>query len=406
MSDLAGFAPNPVLQAAGLDSTDPRTKSTTQPVTSGSDIVANPTVGASPATGSGPNWNSLKIGQQINGANVLDYNAFVKQYDPNTFINRANTDASNSTNYTASGGHDAESAANSAAIGQDLGHSGRISLYGWTPKFNGFSGVDTYSGNTGTAFDEAGLTAAAKEAGIDISKYQTKVAGGPGSSENDYTITPDSVSTNYRALQNDVNAKSFTAAYNNPNAVFSIESMQPGGANTRDRTQAFYVKRGDRLVPVASQNYTNSTVTGDVWNGIKPLVGIALSAFLGPQMAAAFGGGIGGAAAAGAVSGGLSSAINGQNVLKGALLGGAGGAVGSFAGSTAGSLGASAGVQRAVSGIASNFVSQVGAGHGIDLGSLAISGAAGFGQAAGLDPKIAGLIPGLVNPVLKQLRRP
>jgi len=372
-------------------------KKTIQPVsTQETPVQAAPIGAATPkptSTSSSPNWNSLTVGQMVNGAEVLDANAFFDQ-----FLKDASLDGMvGRRSKTKGGGYlfnhfgsRSEDDPETKALGREL-EKGTVTLLGYKPKFKGTGQyIDNESGQLAgqSTYNIDALTKAAKQLGIDVSKYFTKHTGGTDP-ETGLAIlpTPDTVSDeNAEKLQRLVNhADMQQYISNNPNAMFSVNTHRPGKSGLKYNTTT-YVRRGDRLVPVQSDNYKKESFVEGALKGSA----FVLSAALMPALAPALGGGIIGGVASGALGGAVNAGINGGNILKGAALGGLGGGVASGAGSLASAAGASADLAKIVGGVASGATKGLVTGGNIassaalgGLGSTNFAGMADINLGAG-----------------------
>lgn len=348
-------------------------------------IVSNPSQAAAAPSGQ-PDWNALQVGQTVNGGKVLDASVFQSQFlDPAT---------SNGVGYTSKYGGasvfgTASSPTDTIGLGNALGSNSNIYLAGFKATDYGTDATSTGGDSpttTPATWNTSALLSAASSYGIDSSTY--KVAGTTSYDDSGAAvINPDTY--DYDKLNAAVQGAQFKQAAANPNAVFLIDSQAVGADSHLSRNLTSYVVRGDRLVPIANQAYSQDSELKDTWNGVAPLAGIVASAFLGPEVSAFFGGGITGAAAAGAATGAVSSAISGQNVLKGAALGGLTGGLGAGASAAVGggTLGAIA--SGATKGLVTSVVNKDG-----NAFTDVLSGAAG-GAISGLN--LGG------NPVINQI---
>lgn len=337
---------------------------TADTVTNGN--AANPVLAATsstPVSSTGNDtWNKLNIGQTINGGKVLDANVFQSTFGNYLAGGGIRSIDGGSYSFMAAANNDG---AFGAKLGNNLGDEARISL-----------------------------------AGFNANKYVIA----------DYQ--PETESQGYQEGKYDLEkAKAdYAKAAADPNAIYRIDSQKVGADSHLDRNLTYYVKRGDRLIPVQSQDYKQDSVLKDVWNGVGPLLAIAASAFLGPEVAAAFGGGIGGGAAAGATLGGIQSGLSGGNILKGAALGALGGGV------SAGVSGAFGGgdLGKIIGGAAGAGAKSLAGGGGDPLTAAimgGVSGASGaIGSSLGLDSNSAGFVNFLmkqgVGEVIKKGRKP
>lgn len=356
-------------------------------VTSGN--AANPILAATtPATPGTSQWNNLGVGQVVNGGKVLDANVF--NSDILSKFGGASDNvqgAQGATMFQVNGKNDPTFG---KALGNNLGSNGLVKLLGFQQQdFSGFQQASGGESRTDASYnwDSTKLLAAAKAAGVDTSGYKAP----------DNTQAYDKASQD---LQNQVNAANFKKASSDPNAIFQIDSQRVGdekGQHARNLT--YYVQRGDRLIPVKSQDYTQDSDLKDTWKGVAPLLAIVASAFLGPEIAAAFGGGIGGGVAAGATLGGIQSGLSGGNILKGAALGAVGGGV------SAGVSGLAGGgdIGKILGGAAGAGVKTLaGGGGGSDALTSAILGGVGgatgaIGSSLGIDPAANGFLGALLK---------
>lgn len=367
---------------------------------------------------SAPNWNSLTVGQKLNGGSVLDAAAFDDIYlnemleggnKASLYRAKAGKEADNIEEFMFEGfsgksGHD-----DAKKLGANLGQDAKVQLAGWkSQNFGTNASLSNGDGGQGTAesWDTDALQREAKKAGLKYEDYITKGTVG-ATEEGIQTVTPDKVRG--LELQNEINRINFQKAAKDPNAVFLADSQRVGTSTYRNRLATVYVRRGDRLVPVQATEYTRDSELKDSAKGAAPVVAIVASAFLGPWVSAYFGGGIGGAAAAGAATGAVNSAITGQNVLKGALMGGVTAGLGAGAGQAATALGASKDVARIASGVTRAGVGGLARGEsGSSLTQSLLTGgltSANFGGMAGLDPSSAKFLNTVIGTGLGQVKK-
>jgi hypothetical protein len=188
-------------------------------------------------------------------------------------------------------------------LGRTVDNSTRISVYGWKEAQFGTVVSGNVADGFGVQWDDAGLTAAAKAAGLDPSKYTSSggwVTEGVG----------DNAITSYQAgkldeasLQDALNRSTFRKAALAPGAIFEVDSqLGTAGSSTLDRTDAFYASDGHNgLVAVAARQYRQTPGSVDAAWGVAKAVLAGLAAWAAGALSAAAAGGTEGA---GVVSGG------------------------------------------------------------------------------------------------------
>jgi hypothetical protein len=324
-------------------------------------------------------WNSLVVGQKINGGNVLDATGF-----KNLFGDLKNSDSflrqgANGIEFTPGLGSRSFDGTDNSKFGGNFSGRTEIGVYG----YQAVDGLDIErerASESGVVDEETfKLKAAelAKQNNLDIANFTKRVPGAfEGSGEN-YQWNGGRDEIDYAGLRTAINQANYTKLINAPDAIFFVDSTQNTGSD-KDRQRTWYTQKEDRLVPLESKGYYQ----GHNWvDGNRAGVAFVASAVIGgvaaPYISAAAGGGATGAAVAGATIGGTQAALAGgsaKDILKGIALGAAGGAFSSYVsptisnalgGGTLGNIGA--GVAKV------GFTSALAGSSSADLGKNVVS---------------------------------
>jgi hypothetical protein len=219
----------------------------------------------------------------------------------------------------------ATAAALAPTLGRDLGDHATVKLVGFkAANYKGQAWQGTYdSGSLVDSWDTAGLTTAAKGAGLNVASYTTADSWLPGGGDNGPQYVAGS--TDWQRLQDDLNASLWDKAAHAQGATFEINSqMMVPGSNPKDYTDAFYKLDGSQLVPVSATQTRKAPSTQEGLKGAATVIAaVAASAAAGWAAAGA----LGSIGAAGAVGEAGTTAAATTTVDSGLTFGGFGGTV-------------------------------------------------------------------------------
>jgi len=275
-------------------------------------------------------WNSLAVGQKINGGTVLDASVF-----QNLFGDIRNADVG--LNYSGESliaqgaGTRSFDTSKNTELGGTFGGRTDIGLYGFKPVELDVV-IDPNKPKDKNRYTLVGEERAANiqklatEAGLDLANYTKTVPGAFVGTGDSYEWNPGSSTVDETALARDINKANYTKLASAPDAVFYIDSTQNTGSD-KDRQRTWYTQKEDRLVPLESKGYYQ----GHDWvdgtrGGVAFLASVAIGGAAAPYISAAAGGGATGAVVAGGTIGGTQAALSGgstKDILKGIALGAA-----------------------------------------------------------------------------------